>query len=189
MSTLPRTLLRPAIAPLGCLLILAGCLQERLCWSPEGSRAAIITADGLYFTDAAGKLSPLLLPNAYRVAWLGDSQRLVVAHSRPVKDFATLARAPGPDRTVTLTAKAESLWQQLQPLKSTKELPSIKPDDVVGCLLLYLRERYPERLKEKVGEEWKDLLSMQRNCTRSPWRVSRATALNLAPHSTKASPR
>lgn len=146
--------------PLGCLLLLVGCLQERLFWSPDGSRAAVLTADGLYLTDTAGKLSPLLLPRAYRVAWLGDSQRLVVAHSREVKDFATLARTLGPERTMALTAKAEALWQQLQPLKSTKDLPSLKPDDVVVGLLLYLRERYPERLKEKAGNEWKDFESL-----------------------------
>lgn len=154
--------LRRLAAPLGCLLFLVGCLQERLFWSPDGRHAAVITADGLYLTDAAGKLSPLLLPRAYRVAWLGDSQHLVVAHSREIKDFASLATALGPERTGQLTAKAESIWQQVLPLKTLRNLPAnlIKPDDDVGGITLYLREKYRDALKEKAGDEWKDLESM-----------------------------
>ena len=159
MNTRSRTL-RHLAAPCVCVLLLAGCLKESLFWSPDGSRAAVLTSDGLYLTDAAGKLSPLLLPRAYRVAWLSDSQRLVVAHSREIKDFASLATALGPDRTRLLTAKAESVWQQLLPLKSGKDLPSIKPDDDVGGIVLYLREKYRDTLKEKVGDGWKDLESL-----------------------------
>lgn len=161
MKNATASLLRRA-APLACLLLLAGCLQERLFWSPDGARAAVLTADGLYLTDPAGKLSPLLLPRAYRVAWLGDSRRLVVGHSREIKDFASLATALGPERTQRLTAKAESFWRQLLPLRTLKDLPSsaIKADDDVGGITLYLREKYPAALKEKAGADWKDLEAM-----------------------------
>ena len=64
-----------AIAP----LLLGGCLEKRIQWSPDGNQAALITADGLFLTDAEGQLSPLLLPDVNAVAWLSDSRRLAVA--------------------------------------------------------------------------------------------------------------
>ncbi len=160
MNPRSTSFLRRATALLACLLLLAGCLHERLFWSPDGSRAAVITADGLYLADAAGQLSSLLVPKAYCVAWLGDSQRLVVARSREIKDFGALTTALGPERTRALTARAEAIWQQLQPLASLNDSPKIKPEDDIGAVVLYLREKYRDRFKEKAGAEWKDLESM-----------------------------
>lgn len=156
------TSLRRLLASLGCFLLLVGCLHERLFWSPDGRHAAMLTADGLFLTDASGKLSPLLVPRAYRVAWLNDSQRLVVAQSREIRDLPSLVAALGPERTQRLTAKAEAIWQQVLPLKSLKDLPSglIKPDDDLGGITVYLREKYRDALKEKAGDEWKDLESL-----------------------------
>jgi len=52
-----RILARALIMPLTLLLLLlAGCLEKRVVWSPDGSRAAVITEDGLYISDAEGKL-------------------------------------------------------------------------------------------------------------------------------------
>lgn len=96
------------------LLLLSGCLEKHFVWSPDGNRAAVIAKDGLHLCDADGKLSPLLLPNVYQAAWLGDSQGLVVARGREVGDWTSIARVLGPERAGKVVAEAESLWQKLE---------------------------------------------------------------------------
>jgi hypothetical protein len=154
-------ILRRALS-LGCALLLAGCLQERIFWSPDATRAAVLTADGLYLADAAGKISRCSCRAPTASHGLGDSRRLVVAHSRELKDYASIAAALGPDRTRRLATKAESVWERILPLPSLKELPAdlIKPDDDLAAIVVYLREKHHDALKEKSGAEWPGLESM-----------------------------
>ena len=84
-----KTVLNPlncraaALAPLALvLLLLGGCLEKHLVWSPDGKRAAVVAKDGLHFCDPDGKLTSLLLPGVYEIAWTSDSQQLVVARAR-----------------------------------------------------------------------------------------------------------
>lgn len=142
------------------VLMLAGCLHERLTWSPDGRQAAVITLDGLYLTDAAGTLSPLLLPGAYRAAWCPDSRRLVVARKRELKTFQDLATLLGPVRTQALIDKAEAVWQpwKRKPVGDEKT-PDFKIDRDSGAVALYLREHHRERLRERFADHWKDIES------------------------------
>lgn len=138
--------------------LLGGCLKERLVWSPDGRRAAVITEDGLYVSDEDGRLSPRLATGVYRVAWLGGSQQLALARSRKVADYPALAAALGPERTRALTAKAEAAWQKLQTGQPVKEVGEELGEDG-GAVLLYLRERHREPLRKLLGSEWKELES------------------------------
>lgn len=154
-----HSLLRPCV--LGCaILLLGGCLQERLAWSPDGKHAAVVTAEGLHLADASGRISPLLVPGAYRVAWLADSQRLVLARKKPLKNFAEIAAALGPERTRTLVTKAETVWSELKDLPRTEEFNKRAGencgDDLAG-IVAYLREqpKHLAALREKLGSDWK----------------------------------
>jgi len=150
-TVLGRTLLL-----LACATLPAGCLHEKLVWSPDGNRAAVITTEGLHICTAEGTLSRLLLPRVYRAAWLADSQRLVIAQTRPVHGFQDLARALGPARTRELTLKAESIWQRWEASPGgNSSPPPIKPDSDGGGIVLYLREHHRDRLKEKSAAHWK----------------------------------
>jgi hypothetical protein len=158
-NSLHRSLLRFA-ALLGTALLVGGCLQERLAWSPDGRHAAIVTAGGLYLSDANGKLSALLAPKAYRVAWLPDSQRLVLARKKPARNFAEISAALGPDRTRALILKAEILAKKIKELPSPEDLKKgIEADlgDDLAGLVAYLREQpqHLATLREKLGKEWK----------------------------------
>jgi hypothetical protein len=154
----------PAAVSAGLLLLLlSGCLEKHLVWSPDGGRAAVIAKDGLHFCDPEGKLTPLLLPDVYQVAWLGDSQRLVVAQEQKVGDWTSIARALGPERVAKVAAEAESLWKQLETGGQwgilTMELGK-KKDQAV--LKIFLRERYGDALRAKVNAgEWDELKSIQ----------------------------
>ena len=146
-------------APLALVfLLLAGCLEKNLLWSPDGSRAAVLGPDGLYLCDSDGKLSALLVPGAYRVAWLSDSQHLVVARSREAGLWSELVPALGPERAGVIVAQAEAAWQQTP----TGGLWSALTKDPTGkvhskLLKIYLREHYGETLRTKVNPgEWDD---------------------------------
>jgi hypothetical protein len=145
------------------LLLLSGCLEKHLVWSPDGNRAAVIAKDGLHLCDPEGKLTPLLLPDVYQVAWLGDSQRLVVARERKVGDWTSIAQAFGPERAGKVAAEAESLWKQLETGGQwgilTKEMDK-KKDQAV--LKIFLREHYGDALRAKMSAgEWDELKSQQ----------------------------
>ena len=59
-------------------LLVGGCYEKRIQWAPDGQRAALLTTEGLFLSDANGRLSQMLLPKAKAVAWFSDSQRLAV---------------------------------------------------------------------------------------------------------------
>lgn len=96
------------------ILLLAGCLEKHVVWSPDGSRAAVIARDGLRLCDPEGTLTPLLLPGVYQAAWLGDSRRLVVARKRNVDSWTPIAAVLGPERAAAIAAQAEAVWEKLE---------------------------------------------------------------------------
>lgn len=161
MKTIPSafTAARAATVVLAALLI-GGCLQERLAWSPDGRHAAIVTAEGLHLAGADGKISPLLAPGVYQAAWLPDSQSLVLARRKPVKNFAELSAALGPTRAKLLAAKAESVWGRLRDLprgEAFSEGVAREIGDDLEGIVVYLREQphHLAALREKMGPEWK----------------------------------
>ena len=126
----PRQL-RLAVPATLCLLLVSGCLEKHIVWSPDGSQAAVIARDGLHVCNPAGQLSPLLLPNAYMVAWLKDSQRLVVARTRQVDDWATIAHALGPERSAQVAALSQIRERMFLP----EGTPSGKAAEIVLSIL------------------------------------------------------
>ena len=59
-------------------LLLVACIPERVVWSPDGNRAAVLGNGGLYLCDGDGNLSDLLAENVYIAAWFADSTRLAL---------------------------------------------------------------------------------------------------------------
>ncbi|MBI2496821.1 MAG: hypothetical protein HYV75_02450 [Opitutae bacterium] len=153
-----------AWAPLALmLLLLAGCLEKTLVWSPDGSHAAVIGPDGLYLCDAGGKLTGLLAPDVYLAAWLGDSQQLVLARSRKTGSWNEIARAIGPETADALMARAEAVWQQVQKDGHWSVLTmDVGGKERAELMKIYLRERYGEALQAKVeAGEWDDIKNKQ----------------------------
>ena len=144
-------------------LLLAGCLEEHLVWSPDGARAAVVAKDGLHFCDAEGKLTPLLLPGVFAVAWMSDSQRLVVARAHPADAWAALARVLGPERAADVAAQAAEILRSLgaggQWTNLTKESGG---KNAKAALEIFVREGYGEALRAKTSAgEWDEIKSAQ----------------------------
>lgn len=140
----------------------AGCFgphrewTDNLVWSPDGSHAALV-ASGLHLSDRDGNLTALNAPDVYRVAWLGDSQRLVLARSRKVSSFAGIAAAVGPERTLWITAEAQRLWLLLQVPNWEEYLNNEDLGRDLPARLIYLREHYAEELRAGFPDVWKEI--------------------------------
>ena len=150
-----------ALAALGTILLLAGCLEKHLVWSPDGRRAAVIAKDGLHFCDPEGNLTPLLLPEVTQAAWLGDSERLVLVRARQVGDWPTIVRAAGEERAAAWAAQAEAIWQQLTAGGKWGDLTKEDGKDKTAALLkILLRDRHGEALRAKLSAgDWDELAS------------------------------
>jgi len=160
---LQRRLLRIALAPLAlALLLLAGCLEQVCVWSPDGKRAAVINVgnDGLMLCDADGKLSPPLVSDVSRVAWLSDSQRLILARKHSEGKWTPIARAMGQERAAALVIQAEAAWEKLQTGAGWTGIGGVAglfadrdPEWQLVCI--YLRERYGDALQSKLdASQW-----------------------------------
>src|SRR4051812_42284664 len=79
--------IRLAILFILALFLVAGCIPERVVWSPDGSQALVLGEDGLHTCTPEGKPSPVLLQKEVtRVAWLPDGKHFVAASHA---EFAT----------------------------------------------------------------------------------------------------
>lgn len=143
------------------LLVLTGCLEKHVVWSPDGKRAAVIAKDGLHLCAPDGQLTPLLLPGVYEAAWFGDSQRLVVARQRSVADWSSIANAIGQERAGKIAVEAESLWRQLESgikWSLLSEGSGKKKDQ--SAEKIFLRENHGDALRMKLtAGEWDELRS------------------------------
>lgn len=161
-----KHILRIVLAPLAlALLFLAGCLEQVYVWSPDGKRAAVVnlSKEGLMLCDADGTLSVPLVPDVFRVAWLSDSQRLVLARKHNESKWTPIARVMGQPRAAALVAEAEASWQKFQTGAGWGGVGGVAglfadrdPDWKLVCI--YLRERYGEALHAKLDAgQWDDV--------------------------------
>ncbi len=141
-----------------------GCFPEkRVVWSPDGTRAAVIAADGLRFCDPQGALTDVALPAVTRAAWVGKGQRLVVVRESKASNWAELAALLPEQRVQRLRDFGERLRADL--LAYTGDLDNYDPplaaemdEGDLGAVVLYIRDVSPEGVREHVGDErWKDV--------------------------------
>jgi len=86
-----------------CLLTVilwAGCVSQRIVWSPDGTRAAILGDDGLHVCDVDGKLTPVLVKEVKCTEWLPDSQRLIVGIQHELKKWADASQSLPEDAAI-----------------------------------------------------------------------------------------
>ncbi|MCX7887022.1 MAG: LpqB family beta-propeller domain-containing protein [Verrucomicrobiae bacterium] len=70
-----------------------GCrVEERMVWSPDGSRAAVVLPHGLCLMDAAGKVVGPISTDVVGVSWLANGRGLVVAKTVAVTRWAELGK-------------------------------------------------------------------------------------------------
>lgn len=151
-----------ALPLLAVLLLLAGCLEKNILWSPDGRRAVVFAQEGLYLTDGDGRLSSLLAPGAYRAAWLGDSRQLVIARRIRAGTWDEAARLLGAERAGKLAAFIETRWQK-SPADTLAKLRVEKAEKAETALWqIYLRDQHESDVRAQLDPDaWKVWQSVQ----------------------------
>lgn len=98
---------------LGLLLAACGCVQERVVWSPDGQRAAVLADKGLYLSDPEGKLSGMLLENVVAAEWFPDSERLVAGRAIQARHWRDLRGRLSREQRARITALGKRLHTSL----------------------------------------------------------------------------
>lgn len=144
-------------------LLATGCLPEkRIVWSPDGSRAAVMSDDGLRIAMPDGKLSELLIPGARRAAWFADGRRmLVIVASKRARWDQIESDLSGEDRARVIEL-AQSLRTQVLAHTGTpdsfepRNLSPVTPGQTLASVI-YLRDKLPSGMAEKLGDHWKEI--------------------------------
>ncbi len=146
----------------------AGCLPEkRIVWSPDGSRAAVAAADGLYLIDAEGNvLEPRLLGSSARCAWFPDGRRLAVVQQKKVASWADVGELIGMEQPDEIRKIAEALRPRIMAFEGNWDdfeidRENIVPPSIEIAALLYVRDNLGEGLPEKLGDKWDDLKKLE----------------------------
>ena len=153
---------RIAPALTAVLLVLAGCVTQRIIWSPDGKQAAVIAADGLYLCDAQGNLSGLLAPGAIRAAWFKDSRRIAFVRLDQCTNWNGLAAILKPQTLESIRRDATGLMAKLRSGAAKEVLESEKKElgkDVLAARMMCLRDQTQEPLllPMRTEQEWKEL--------------------------------
>lgn len=155
------------------LAALLGCVpKKRIVWSPDCRRAAVLSDHGLFFIDGDGKVLPPRLPGSVgRCAWFADNRRVAVSHSVKAKTWDALEAALDKPQLEQIIRIAESIkprmlayegdWDDFE-LDNEKRMPT--GEEIAA--VLYLRDRLPDGLPEKLGEKWTDVEDIEVDLSR-----------------------
>ena len=95
---------------IAALVLISGCfLEERMFWSPDGRRAAVIVPQGLCLMDTNGNLSAPLISDVTYAAWLPDGQGLVILRHIAATNWQEIGRLISPQEKVMLEGFAAGL--------------------------------------------------------------------------------
>ena len=154
-------------------LLVAGCLPEkRIVWSPDGSRAAVLGDDGLRIATPDGKLSDLLIPDARRAAWFADGRRMLVILSNKRAKWAEVEPELSTEDRTRITELAQVLRTQVLAHTGSPDTFEPKfsmpttPGQVVASAM-YVRDKMPEGMAEKLGDHWKDVEKFEMDLRRA----------------------
>ncbi len=147
----------------GLVLVAIGCLpEERVVWSPDGQRALVRAADGLYACDESGKLSERIVARTGPVAWYPDSRHLLCVEGVEAATWDELAAEWTVPDEKTWNARADELRARILAYEGDwgdfdfRLSGDISAPKVIA-LLMYVRDERNEGLPEKLGDKWGDM--------------------------------
>jgi WD40 repeat protein len=144
--------------------LFAGCVAEqRLAWSPDGKKLAVVGSDGVRIsTDGGFHLGEPVEEDAQIVSWFSDSKRVVVVTKKPCENWADLEKNVEKEEVDGIKASAAQFLKQLE---NCRENYTICRDrlrkenfnsNYLSQALFYLRSTENERMTRLVGRDWRD---------------------------------
>lgn len=148
--------------------LLAGCVAEqRLSWSPDGKKLAIVGADGLRVSvDNGIHLGDAVDGDAQLVSWFPDSKRVAVITKDNCENWAELEKSVDKEEVEAIKVGGAQMLKQLELcggdfavcrdalLKENFNATYIQP------VLYYLRSTAQDNMQRLVGREWKEMKAM-----------------------------
>jgi hypothetical protein len=163
MKRSPRPLLLLALALAVLTAALPGCVPERVAWSPDGSRAAVIASDGLRLCDPNGKLSEPLIPGQIlRVAWLPDGKHLALARTLSLPTWNDIAKLNlGITNDIADNAKAAraKFVAAAGDEAALSNADNPRAQDTARLTAIYLRDNDPS-LKKDLAANWEKIADL-----------------------------
>ncbi len=143
--------------------LLAGCVAEqRLSWSPDGTKLALVGADGLRVSaDGGFHLSEPVEEQAQLVTWFPDSKRIVVVTKDGCENWADLEKNVDKEEIAAIKESAAQFLNQLEKCNGNYALcrdALIKErfnGKYLSPALLYLRTTAEEKMQHLAGREWR----------------------------------
>jgi hypothetical protein len=185
------------------LLLAIGCneVEERLSWSPDGTRAVMRLGDELCLVDANGNISSPLVSNVESAAWLPDSQGLVLLRHLTVTNWEEAARLLPPEEKATVESLAKGFPDLLRAglaaadgdpdamEKLFKPLKMAGDSEFLSPTILYLLDTQPAALRQAF-QGCKDPAKLEADLTGlSTTKVAEVSVLLLAGNQPSGQPR
>lgn len=148
--------------------VLTGCIPERrVAWSPDGSKAAVATPNGLFMIDSEGKvLAPKWEGSGVRCDWFRNGRKLAVAYSTKARSWNDIATTFTSAQVNDIKLNADKIRERLLAHEGSWQDFQLDPENLmpksrqIGALL-YLRDNLAEGLKDKLGDKWEDLQKLE----------------------------
>ena len=147
-------------------VLLVGCVEKRVNWSPDGRWAVVIGHEGaLHICDGDGGLSDQIAVKVRRVTWFPDSRHFLMLRDIEVKTWDEAAAVLSAEHAETLIAAAGHMRDDL--LAFEGDMDDFKPSNAEAVSQaeliaagLYVRDYLPEGIREKLGDDWAELEEM-----------------------------
>ena len=149
-------------------VVMGGCVPERVVWSPDGSRAAVLGEDGLHVCDADGNLGPVLSPKVIAAQWMPDGKGVVVDEEEELKTWKEV-QAAFPDevdrvvnrqREEAVRAALVGFTGDWGDMKGELEKKTSLEDKEVTWNLMALRDQDDGTLQKQLGDHWGAVAAM-----------------------------
>ncbi len=164
------------VSAAGLLLLASGCGVQRVVWSPDGTRAAVMGEQGLCFSDPEGKVSGVLVSNVAMAEWFPDSHKLALVRATKTQSWADFQTHLRPEDRDSVVQQGQSILKEW--LNTGRDWKAaLNGMENSGAVALYFKSL--DGVKEKVGADWAELdqkdatlmnsTSARSMATRSPW--------------------
>jgi len=143
------------------LPLLSACdVEQRLSWSPDGVKLAVVGADGVRIsTDGGMHLSEPVEPKAKLLNWFADSKRLLVVSQTPYESWEAAEPHISKEDQEAIKACASQLLTQLDASKGDlaacrDALKKAKFDAThLNGALFYLNSTQPDEVRKYAGNK------------------------------------
>ncbi|MGN6369555.1 MAG: TolB family protein [Phycisphaerae bacterium] len=150
-------------------LVVGGGVPERVVWSPDGSRAAVLGEDGVHLCDGEGKLGPLVAPKVRAVQWMPDGKRVVVDEEVELKRWKEVEGAFPEEAARQVSRRREEAVQAALAgfagdwgnLKGELMKKTGLEDVEVTWNLMALRDGDDGTLRKQLGDHWGAVAGME----------------------------